>query len=159
MKITVAAIGRQKAGPETELVKRFVARAQAVGRGVGLNIVLKELPESRAPQAAARQNAEAKGLLGAIPSGAALVVLDERGEGLTSAEFAALIGRLRDAGQRDLALLIGGPDGLAQSIKQKARYVLSFGPMTLPHQLVRVLVAEQLYRVATILAGHPYHRP
>jgi len=158
MNITVAAIGRQKAGPETELVKRFIARAQAVGRGVGLNIAVKELPESRAPQAATRRTAEAKALLDAIPSGAALVVLDERGKGLTSAAFAALIGRLRDAGQRDLALLIGGPDGLPESIKEKARHVLSFGPMTLPHQLVRVLVAEQLYRAATILVGHPYHR-
>jgi 23S rRNA (pseudouridine1915-N3)-methyltransferase len=157
MRLTIAAIGRQKSGPETELVQRYVTRAQAEGRRIGINIQLRELPESRAASAAARKSAEAKSLLEAIPDRCDLIVLDERGKGLTSAAFAARIGGVRDQG-RDVVVVIGGPDGLDDSVRAKADAVISLGPMTLPHQLVRVLAAEQVYRAATILSGHPYHR-
>jgi 23S rRNA (pseudouridine1915-N3)-methyltransferase len=157
MRLTIAAIGRQKSGPEAELVQRYVTRAQAEGRWIGINIQLRELPESRAASVAARKSAEAKSLLEAIPDKCDLIVLDERGKGLTSAAFAARIGGVRDQG-RDVVVVIGGPDGLDDSVRAKADAVISLGPMTLPHQLVRVLAAEQVYRAATILSGHPYHR-
>jgi 23S rRNA (pseudouridine1915-N3)-methyltransferase len=157
MRITIAAIGRQKSGPETELVRRYVTRAEAEGRRIGLNIQIREFPESRAASAAARKTAEAKSLIEALPAKCALVVFDERGKGLTSEEFAALVGRSRDAG-RDVVLVIGGPDGVDEGLRAKADAVLSLGRMTLPHQLVRVLAVEQVYRVTTILSGHPYHR-
>lgn len=158
MKVTIAAVGRLKAGPERELVERYFARATKAGRALGLEFSLREFPESHAARPADRQAAEATALAAAIPVGAVPIVLDERGKGVGSAEFASLIGRLRDGGRRDMVLIIGGPDGLDPSLRKKAEAVVSFGSMTLPHQLVRVLVAEQLYRATTILSGHPYHR-
>lgn len=157
MRLTIAVIGRQKSGPETELVGRYITRAEAEGRRIGVNVALRELAESRAGSAPARKVAEAKSLIEALPEKCTLVLFDERGKGLNSADFAALIGRSRDAG-RDVALVIGGPDGVDDSLRARADAVISLGPMTLPHQLVRVLAAEQVYRAATILSGHPYHR-
>jgi 23S rRNA (pseudouridine1915-N3)-methyltransferase len=157
MRVTIAAIGRQKSGPETELVRRYVTRAEAEGRRIGLNIQLREFPESRAASAAARKAAEAKSVIDALPAKCLLIVFDERGKGLTSGEFAAKVGHARDAG-RDVVLVIGGPDGVDEALRAKADAVISLGPMTLPHQLVRVFAAEQVYRAATILSGHPYHR-
>lgn len=158
MKITIAAVGRLKGGPERELVERYFARATKAGRALGLSFSLREFPESGAARAADRQGAEAASLAKAIPPDAALFALDERGKGLASADFAELLGRLRDGGRRDVVLLVGGPDGLDPSLRKRAQSIISFGPMTLPHQLVRVLAAEQLYRAVTILSGHPYHR-
>jgi len=158
MKVTIAAVGRLKAGPERELVERYFARVTKAGRALGLDFVLREFSESNAARPADRQAAEATTLSAAIPAGAAIIALDERGKGIGSADFAALIARLRDGGRRETVLLIGGPDGLDPSLRQRAEAVVSFGPMTLPHQLVRALVAEQLYRATTILSGHPYHR-
>jgi 23S rRNA (pseudouridine1915-N3)-methyltransferase len=158
MKVTIAAVGRLKAGPERELVERYLARATKAGRALSLDFAVREFPESAAPRAPDRLAAEGSALAGAVPAGAALVALDERGKGLGSAEFAALIARLRDGGRRELVFLVGGPDGLDPALRKKAESIVSFGPMTLPHQLVRVLVAEQLYRATTILSGHPYHR-
>jgi 23S rRNA (pseudouridine1915-N3)-methyltransferase len=157
MRVTIAAIGRQKSGPETELVRRYMTRAEAEGRRIGLNVLLREFPESRAASAKARKVVEAKSLIEALPAKCLLVVCDERGKGLTSADFAALVGGARDAG-RDVVLVIGGPDGVDEGLRARADALLSLGPMTLPHQLVRVLVAEQVYRATTILSGHPYHR-
>jgi 23S rRNA (pseudouridine1915-N3)-methyltransferase len=157
MRVTIAAIGRQKSGPEADLVRRYITRAEAEGRRIGLNILLREFPESRAASAKARKAAEAKSLIEALRANCLLVVFDERGKGLTSTAFAALVGRARDAG-RDVVLVIGGPDGVDEGLRAKADAVLSLGPMTLPHQLVRVLATEQVYRAATILSGHPYHR-
>jgi 23S rRNA (pseudouridine1915-N3)-methyltransferase len=153
----IAAIGRQKSGPEAELVRRYMKRAEAEGRRIGLHVELREFPESRASSAAARKAAEAKSLLEVLPPKCLLVVFDEHGKGLTSAEFAARIRGARDAG-RDIVLVIGGPDGIDDGLRAKADAVVALGPMTLPHQLARVLVAEQVYRAATILSGHPYHR-
>jgi 23S rRNA (pseudouridine1915-N3)-methyltransferase len=112
--------------------------------------------ESRARDAETRKREEAKHLLEGEP--ARLIVFDERGKAMTSLEFAALIGKLRDEGTRTLTLAIGGADGMHESVRQQADRIVSFGAMTLPHQLVRVCAAEQLYRAATILSGHPYHR-
>lgn len=102
--------------------------------------------------------AEAQELLAAVPAGAALVALDGRGQDLTSEALAGQLGRWRDEGVRAAAFVIGGPDGLAPSLRERAALTLAFGRMTWPHQLVRVMLAEQLYRATTILAGHPYHR-
>lgn len=157
MGVTILAVGRQKAGPETELVRRYLARAEGEGRRIGLSVQLREFSEGRGASATERRSAEAKSIVAALPAKSALIVFDERGKGLTSAEFAALIGRWRDAG-RHVALVIGGPDGLDAGLRSKADATISLGPMTLPHQLVRALVAEQVYRAITILSGHPYHR-
>ncbi|MDP9095770.1 MAG: 23S rRNA (pseudouridine(1915)-N(3))-methyltransferase RlmH, partial [Pseudomonadota bacterium] len=105
-----------------------------------------------------RKRAEALALKSRLPAGAYLVALDERGAALTSPAFAALVGKTRDAGSPSLALLVGGPDGLDESIRKAASVSFAFGAATLPHQLVRVLAAEQVYRAFTILTGHPYHR-
>ncbi len=102
--------------------------------------------------------AEAEELLAAVPPGAALVALDERGRDLTSEALAGQLGRWRDEGARAAAFLIGGPDGLGAAARERASLVLSLGRMTWPHMLVRAMLAEQLYRATTILAGHPYHR-
>ena len=105
-----------------------------------------------------RKSDEAKAILAVLAPGAELIALDEGGELLGSRDFSAHLGRRRDAGAAALALVIGGADGLASVIRERASLVLSFGPMTFPHQLARIMAAEQIYRAATILAGHPYHR-
>ena len=103
-------------------------------------------------------DAEGQELLAAVPPGAAVVALDGRGRNLTSEAFADQLGRWRDEGTRAVAFLIGGPDGLGPAVRERASLVLSLGSMTWPHMLVRAMLAEQLYRATTILAGHPYHR-
>jgi 23S rRNA (pseudouridine1915-N3)-methyltransferase len=106
----------------------------------------------------AERRREEAAALSAHRGDAALILLDERGRNPTSQEFAALIAALRDRGQRQLVLAIGGPDGHDATSRQAADHLLSFGAQTWPHQLVRILLAEQLYRAVTILSGHPYHR-
>ena len=157
MRWLVLAVGRLKAGPERDLVERYRGRADSIGRSLGFGALdIVELPEARARSASERVAAEGAALL-ARAEGMRLVVFDERARSLSSPEFA---GRLR--GWRDVsgpvAFIIGGPDGLDDSVRHRAELRLSFGHLTLPHQLVRVLVAEQIYRALTILAGHPYHR-
>jgi len=159
MRLTLAAVGRLKAGPERELVARYAERIAATAKAVGLSgLTLKETDESRARRPEDRKAEEARALRALIPEGARIVALDERGRSLTSEKFAAEIGTLRDAGQRDLCFLIGGADGLDDGLREGAALVFSFGAATLPHQIVRALVAEQVYRAISILAGHPYHR-
>jgi 23S rRNA (pseudouridine1915-N3)-methyltransferase len=159
MRVLIAAIGRARAGPERELVTRYLDRAAATGRNVALTgFKLAELPESRAASPSRRRREEAAMLTGAMPEGAVSVALDERGKALTSAQLADGIGSWRDAGTADLGLIIGGPDGLDPSLRDRAQLVLALSALTWPHQLARVMLAEQLYRAATILAGHPYHR-
>lgn len=157
MRITVAAVGRLKRGPERELAARYVERAQKAGRPLGLAFALREVRESRAPDAAGRRRAEADILLAGLPAGAILVALDERGTDLTSRAFAARIAAWRDGGAQDVAIAIGGPDGLDPAVLERADRI-AFGRITLPHQLARIVLAEQLYRAVTVLAGHPYHR-
>ena len=159
MRIFVLAVGRMKAGPERELLERYVKRIAALAPNLGLAPVeWRELDESRARQTEARRADEAKALLAAIPKGAVIVALDERGRSPGSEAFAAEIAKWRDGAVPALAFVIGGPDGLDDSLRAAARSLISFGAMTWPHQLVRVMLGEQIYRACSILAGHPYHR-
>jgi 23S rRNA (pseudouridine1915-N3)-methyltransferase len=160
VRITIVAIGRLKADAERVLVDRYAERIGAT-RSTALGPVREiELPESRAASAPERKQDEASRLLkqSAGAGAEATVVLDERGKPLTSAAFAAWIGARRDAGCRNLAFLIGGPDGHGEASLSAATLKLSLGPMTLPHGLARAVLVEQIYRASTILAGHPYHR-
>ena len=159
MRLAVIAVGRLKGGPERDLVERYRARIEGIGRGLGIaGPDLLELPESRARRVDDRQTEEAAGLLARAGPGARLVAFDERGRSPTSEAFSDTVRRWRDAGAPMLACLLGGPDGFADDIRKKADLLVSFGALTVPHQLARVLVVEQLYRALTILAGHPYHR-
>ena len=158
MLITLAVVGRLKAGPERLLVDRYLERAGQTGRALGLTVAVRELPESRAGRADERMAQEAAALLALLPEGARLIALDERGETMGSETFAARIGTWRDAGLRDVVFAIGGADGHGEALRQRADQKLAFGAMTWPHQIVRLLLAEQVYRATTILTGHPYHR-
>ncbi|MDR4306747.1 23S rRNA (pseudouridine(1915)-N(3))-methyltransferase RlmH [Chelatococcus sambhunathii] len=159
MRLVIAAVGRLKAGPERELARRYFDRIGQTGRGVGLDAPeVIELDESRARAAEQRKRDEAAALKAALDPKLAVFALDENGKHLSSEAFAADIGRRRDDGAAGLAFVIGGADGLAEEFLATADRKIAFGAMTWPHQIVRVLLAEQLYRAATILAGHPYHR-
>jgi 23S rRNA (pseudouridine1915-N3)-methyltransferase len=151
MRISILCIGRVRGGPAMALYEDYAAR-------LPWPIVLKEFEERRPLAVADRRAREAVLLQGALPQGAVAVALDEHGKALTSAALAKQLGAWIDQGRSDLAFLIGGADGLAPEIREQADLVLSFGPMTWPHLLVRPLLAEQLYRAHTILSGHPYHR-
>lgn len=159
MRLILAAIGRLKAGPERELFARYHARAQAIARAAGVaGVDSLEIDEAHGRSSEERKRAEALQMKARFPPGATLVALDERGAAMTSQGFAGLVGKTRDAGAPALVLLVGGPDGLDESLRKTASASLAFGAATLPHQLVRVLAAEQVYRAFTILTGHPYHR-
>ncbi|MCB1425580.1 MAG: 23S rRNA (pseudouridine(1915)-N(3))-methyltransferase RlmH [Zhengella sp.] len=159
MRIVVHAVGRMKAGPERDLSARYFERFAKAGSPLGLDFAgVKEMAESRAPDGARRKAEEAEPLLRMAADGAFLVLLDETGKSVTSADFAERLASLRDEGPRDLVLAIGGPDGHDPALRGKAGMLLSFGRMTWPHQIARILLAEQLYRACTILSGHPYHR-
>jgi len=159
MKIGIIAVGRMKNGPERELVARYLDRALAGGRQIGLTgFSVTELAESRAGNPETRKSEEAKAILAALPDGAIAIALDERGKATDSEAFAANIGDWRDNGKHDLFFIIGGADGLAAEIRQRADRTIAFSPLTWPHQIVRILLAEQVYRATTILSGHPYHR-
>ncbi|TCV70448.1 23S rRNA (pseudouridine1915-N3)-methyltransferase [Neorhizobium sp. R1-B] len=159
MRISLFAVGRLKAGPEKDLASRYLDRLAKAGPAVGLELSkLVEVQESRAANAETRKREEASLLEKALPEGAVLLLLDERGKALDSEAFAELVGRYRDNGKRDVMIAIGGADGLDADLRQRADMVLNLGSMTWPHQLVRILIAEQLYRAVTILSGHPYHR-
>ena len=159
MRIVVAAIGRLKQGPETELAERSRKRAAQVGRSLGLrDVEIVEIRESRAEDAGKRMIEESIALANIIPQGAAVVLLDPRGDNLDSAGLANQLSRWRGAAKPAAVFVIGGPDGLAASLADKADVKLAFGAATWPHQIVRVMLMEQLYRAATILTGHPHHR-
>ena len=148
-----------KSGPERELFERYFKRLADSARQVGIaGVELREIAESRARRPEDRRSEEAVALRAALPSQSRLVALDERGDSLTSEQFAAEIAAARDAARPAYALIIGGPDGLDRALRETASRTISFGAMTWPHQLVRVMAAEQLYRALTILSGHPYHR-
>ncbi len=159
MRIIVAAIGRLKRGPETELAERYSARAAQTGRSLGLRAVeIVEIRESRADNAGKRVLEELIALANIIPPGAAVALLDGSGDNLDSASLAAQLTKWRAQDRPAAVFVIGGPDGLAASLQDKAELRIAFGAATWPHQLVRVMLLEQLYRAATILTGHPYHR-
>jgi 23S rRNA (pseudouridine1915-N3)-methyltransferase len=151
MRVTIAAVGRDRSGPARELFDAYCRRCP-------WPIRLVEIAPRSVMPLERRLADEAARLLGAIPEGAALIALAERGRLLGSRSFATRIGAWQQEGRSDLAFLIGGPDGLAGALIERADLVLALGRMTWPHLLVRVLLAEQLYRASTILAGHPYHR-
>jgi 23S rRNA (pseudouridine1915-N3)-methyltransferase len=158
LRLAILAVGRLKSGPERDLVERYRQRIEGIGRSLGVaGLETVELAESRARREEDRRADEAAALLQRAGS-ATLVAFDERGTSLGSEAFARRIGSWRDEGRPALACVIGGPDGLDRAVRQRAELVLSFGMLTLPHQIVRALVAEQLYRALTILAHHPYHR-
>ncbi|WP_400768097.1 23S rRNA (pseudouridine(1915)-N(3))-methyltransferase RlmH [Methylosinus sporium] len=158
MRLGILCVGRLKAGPERELYARYAARVAAM-RNIGLTgLDLLEIDESRARNPAERMAQEGDCLLAALPAGGKLVVFDERGKPASSADFAAMVASDRDNGVKSLWFAIGGSEGLSPAVREKAGAVFSFGRMTLPHQIVRILVAEQIYRATTILSGHPYHR-
>lgn len=159
MRLAIAAIGRMKAGPERELASRYLDRLAKSGPALGLEWAgVSEFPESRGASAPERKREEAARIRSALPERAALVLLDERGRARDSEGFANDIAAFRDEGLRDAVFAIGGPDGLDPALRAEARATLCLGTMTWPHQIVRILLAEQLYRAATILSGHPYHR-
>jgi 23S rRNA (pseudouridine1915-N3)-methyltransferase len=160
MRILIAAVGRLKQGPERELAATYRKRAEAVGRGFGLReIEIVEIRESRAQDVERRRTEESIAIANIIPDRAVVAMLDEHGENLDSAALAALLQRWRGEDRPPAAcFIIGGADGLSQSLRDRAKLKLAFGAATWPHQLVRVMMLEQLYRAGTILAGHPYHR-
>lgn len=159
MRLVVAAVGRLRDGPERELAQRYCKRAQQLGRRIGFrDTEVVEIRESRAQDIGRRMIEESIALSSVIPDKAATVILDERGDNLDSAALAALLQRWRDDGRPAAVFIIGGDDGLAQSLRDKATLRLAFGAATWPHQLVRVMLLEQIYRAVTILSGHPYHR-
>lgn len=159
VRLVLFAVGRLKAGAERDLVARYLDRAVAVARTVGLTgVESREIDESRARSADLRKAEETRAIMALLPGGCRLCVLDERGSAMNSLAFAQDIGKARDGGVPQFALVIGGPDGVGPALRDRADLVLAFGAMTWPHQLVRVMAAEQIYRVVTILGGHPYHR-
>jgi 23S rRNA (pseudouridine1915-N3)-methyltransferase len=158
MRLIVTAVGRMKSGPDRDLADRYLSRAVKAGRGLGFkSIDIVEIGESRAIRTDDRMADEATAVAKIIEPGAVRVVLDAAGKPLSSEELAARLGRWRDAG-RTVCFVIGGADGIAPALKAQAELVLSFGAATWPHQLVRIMLLEQLYRAITILSGHPYHR-
>jgi 23S rRNA (pseudouridine1915-N3)-methyltransferase len=160
MRLIIAAVGKLKGGgAERDLVARYRERFEALGRKLGLApVVWHEVSESRAQDVARRRAEEAAALLELARDADYLIALDARGKSLTSDAFARTLARVRDGGAKTVGIVIGGPDGLGDSVREAAALQLSLGAMTLPHGLARVVLAEQLYRAATILAGHPYHR-
>ena len=159
MRLIVAAVGRLKRGPETELAERYRKRTVQTGRQLGLrDVEIIEIRERRADDAGKRMIEESIALANVIPQGAAVVLLDAKGENIDSAGLAGLLAKWRADDRPAVVFLIGGADGLAASLRDKAELRLAFGAATWPHQLVRVMLLEQLYRATTILTGHPYHR-
>ena len=149
------AVGRLRAGPEADIVADYLLRFDRTGRALGLGPArVVEVEDRRGGGPAA----EAALLTAATPKGAVLVALDERGRQVDSPGFAGLLRQTADAGARDLAFAIGGADGLDADFRDAAGLTISFGRMVWPHMLVRVMLAEQIYRAASILAGTPYHR-
>jgi 23S rRNA (pseudouridine1915-N3)-methyltransferase len=155
MRLHVCAVGRLRTGPERTLADDYTQRFNRTARPLGLGPLTEHEVEDRKGGGMA---AEAELLARALPQGAVVVALDERGAMLSSPEFAARLADWRDAGRQDLAFVIGGADGLAPALRDRADLLLSLGRMVWPHMLVRVMLAEQIYRAATILSGGPYHR-
>jgi 23S rRNA (pseudouridine1915-N3)-methyltransferase len=155
MRIHILAIGRLRGGSESALITDYLTRFDRTGRALGLGPArIVELEDRKGG------GSEAEGALigAALPKGATLVALDERGQMVSSPDFAGLVNRWAETGTRDLAFAIGGADGLSPAVRDQASHLLSFGRMVWPHMLARVMLSEQLYRAASILAGGPYHR-
>jgi 23S rRNA (pseudouridine1915-N3)-methyltransferase len=159
MRLLVIAVGRLKSGPERDLVERYRERFSDLARRLGFRAVeVHEITESRARDTTTRMAEEAAAIKSLIPEGAITVALDERGKAVDSATFAKQLGRWRDESTANVVFVIGGADGLSPELRRTIKTVFAFGAATWPHQLVRIMLMEQIYRAATILAGHPYHR-
>jgi 23S rRNA (pseudouridine1915-N3)-methyltransferase len=154
MRLWLAAVGRSRPGTLRELYEDYAARLAAPFGPLALREVevRQALPPDR------RREKEGALLLEAVPAGAVAVALDERGRDLSSDALAGRLSAWREQAVGDLAFLIGGADGHAEAVRDRADLTLAFGRATWPHLLVRVMLAEQLYRARTILEGHPYHR-
>lgn len=151
MKFTIAAVGRLRSGPEQQLIQSYMSK-------LPWQLEVREVEVKTKVEGAARLRREAELLSAIIPDGARVVCLDSRGKTQTSEDIARRVGEWRDDGERDLAFVIGGADGLDPALLKRANLSLSFGTVTWPHMLARVLLVEQLYRAHCILTGHPYHR-
>jgi 23S rRNA (pseudouridine1915-N3)-methyltransferase len=152
MHVSVIAVGKKGVGPLADLQHLYSAR-------ITWPLTIREVEEKRpSPTAAERQQREGSLLLQAVPKGAIVVALDGKGTQFTSEELAQRFAKWRDTGVAELVFLIGGADGLAETVRTKSNYVLSLGVMTWPHLLARGMLLEQIYRAQQILAGHPYHR-
>jgi 23S rRNA (pseudouridine1915-N3)-methyltransferase len=159
MRIVVVAVGRLKQGPERELAERYRKRAADAGRKAGLHAVdIVEIKDSRAGDPERRRLEESIAIANVIPDRAVTVILDERGESMSSGSFAGRLSGWRVEGKPAVVFIIGGHDGLAPTLREKASLAIGFGAATWPHQLVRIMLLEQIYRTVTILSGHPYHR-
>ena len=155
MRLTIAAVGRLRPGPELSLVDDYLDRAEKAGRALALGpFQVHEIDDRKAQD----KTSQSRRLLDSVPQGAVSVALDERGKALNSIEFSQIIARIRDDGCPEMMFLIGGAEGLDRTTRDAASRRISLGPMVWPHMLVRVMLAEQLYRTVSILAGSPYHR-
>ena len=159
MRVLIAAVGRLKQCAERELAAAYRKRAAAIGRSSGLReIEIVEIRESRAHDTERRRTEESIAIANIIPEQAVVAILDSRGDNLDSAGLAELLRKWREQNRAAACFVIGGADGLAQALCARANHTVAFGSATWPHQLVRIMLLEQLYRAGTILAGHPYHR-
>ena len=159
MKLSLHVVGRMKNGPEKELFERYWKRSISVGKAQGVSsLLVRELNESKAARPRERMAQEGADILKTLDDKAYVIALDERGKTKTSPDFAKIVRQRRDDGQSEMVFVIGGADGLDETVRERANQLLSFGAMTWPHQLVRIMVAEQIYRSFSILAGHPYHK-
>jgi len=153
-RVHICAVGRLRAGPEQTLIDDYLTRFDRTGRALGLGPA--KIIEVEAKKGG--QQVEAEMLRKAIPKGAVICGMDERGHVSTSPEFSQRLAKWRDTGCQDVAFVIGGADGIAPDLRGDADHLLSFGKMVWPHMLARVMLCEQLYRAASILGGAPYHR-
>jgi len=159
VRLLILAVGNARGASEGALTDDFITRAKNMGRGMGISdVAVEEITVSKHRETPKRMQDEAERLAARIPDGAQVVLLDAKGKGMTSTDFAEMIGALRDAGTKHLVFVIGGPDGLGKLPRIKPGRSLAFGPQTWPHLMVRAMLSEQVYRALTILAGHPYHR-
>lgn len=159
MDLSIIAVGRLRAGPESELCKRYLERAEKSGRAKGIRgFAVRELPESRARRPDERKAEEAEAIARLVADGHQTICLDEAGDLIDSERFARMIDDCAARAVAGQTYVIGGPDGLDPAFVARGDRCLSFGRLTWPHQLVRVMLSEQLYRAMTILTGHPYHR-
>ena len=159
MDLTIAAIGKLKAGPDRELFERYAERITPAGKALKIGpLSCIEIAESRRTSAKERRKEETAVLLAKIPASATLLSLDEKGDAVSSEQLASLLRKQQDAGKSSLVFALGGPDGHGAGIAGRAARIISLGAITLPHGLARIVLAGQIYRALTILAGHPYHR-
>jgi 23S rRNA (pseudouridine1915-N3)-methyltransferase len=159
LRLAIAAIGKLKSGPEKTLADDYASRIAAMGKKAGVtSLKISDWAESQKPDAAQRVTEEEALIWSAVPQGAYVIALDERGKALPSEVFAANLRKLMDRGQNDIVFILGGPDGHSATTRGKANELLAFGPMTWPHRLARLMLLEQIYRSVTIMLNHPYHR-